>query len=239
MADLMSPPQFHKALEQAREGNHSTRHPLSAAWANAELTREQLGFYGTQHYYYIASIPQQFAQLYVRLPDLHARQHLLENLVGEEDPAAPDKRHPDLLLNFVEACGLPREVTMTAEQRDEILPAVRAMRAWIWELVGFRTLAEASAGIMVALEGQLPRIYSAYIAAMRSQGFTDDELEFFHVHVENDTEHAAIGLEICTSYATTPELQAQAIAAVRASVALRWQMLSSIYAALPGRQQAA
>lgn len=238
MSGLMQPKKFHQALEQAREGNHSTRHPLSTAWANGELNRAQLGFYATQHYYYIAAIPQQFAQLYVRLPDLPARQHMLENLVGEEDPAAPDKRHPDLLLNFIEACGQAREITIAAEQNNQILPAVRAMRAWIWELVGFRTMAEASAGIMVALEGQLPRIYSAYIAAMRQQGFSDEALEFFRVHVENDTEHAASGLEICTTYATTPALQAAAIAAVQASVALRWEMLSSIYAALPGRQQA-
>lgn len=239
MSRLLNEGEFRRALEQAREGNHSTRHPLSSAWAAGELSREQLAFYGTQHYYYIAMIPQQFAQLFVRLPDLAARQHLLENLIGEEDPARPDKRHPDLLLQFVEACGQPRAQTLAAEHEDRILPAVRAMRAWVWELVGFRTPAEASAGIMVALEGQLPRIYAAYIAAMRKQGFSDADLEFFHVHVDNDAEHAEMGLAICTRYADTPELQSAAIAAVRASVALRWQMLTSIFEALPGRQRAA
>lgn len=239
MARLMTEAKFFTALEEAREHTHSKTHPLSRAWAEGRLSRDKLAFYGTQHYYYIASIPQQFAHLFARLPDLRARQHLLENLIGEEDPARPDKRHPDLMLKFVEACGQDRAITLAAEENGLILPSVRAMRAWIWELVGFRTLAEASAGIMVALEGQLPKMYHAYIDAMRRSGFSDDDLEFFHVHVEGDEGHARAGLEICSAYATTPELQQAAIAAVRASVGMRWQMLTAIFESMPGEKLAA
>jgi len=238
MTDLMPETAFFAALEDARQPKHGGAHPFSRAWANGELSREQLGAWATQHFYYIDAVPQPFGHLFCRYPDLDARRHLLENLLGEENPDTPEKRHPDLLLKFAEACGRPRAQLLTAEERGEILPSTRAMRAWIWELTGFRHLAEASAGIMVALEGQLPTLYPKYVEAMHRMGFNDDELEFFHVHIEGDEEHADIGLQLTARYATTPELQARAIAAVRASAEMRWQLLDGIAGATLARQAA-
>ena len=223
---------FFDALEAARKPQHGGGHPFSRLWAQGALSREQLGRYAVQHYYYIAPIPQQFAARYARLPDLDARQHLLENLLGEEMPDTPEKRHPDLLIKFAEACGFSRDDVVNAALRDEILPTTRAMRAWIWELSTIRHLAESAAGIMVALEGQLPTLYPAYVKAMRKMGFSEDDMEFFHVHIEGDEEHAHIGLELTDRYATTEALQERAIAAVRASASLRWSMLDGIQAAL-------
>jgi len=238
MAEMMKQKEFFDALVKARAPKHGGGHPLSQAWANGELNRAQLGFYATQHFYYIDAIPQQFAHLYCRLPDLDARQHLMENLLGEEMPNEPEKRHPELMLRFGVACGLKRQGIIDSEKNGEIVAGARAMRSWIWELVGFRTLAEACAGIMVALEGQLPTLYPKYIKAMRGMGYSNEDLEFFIVHVENDTEHAHVGLELCDRYATTPELQKLALQAVKTSGMLRWQMLDSIYDAMRIQQAA-
>jgi pyrroloquinoline-quinone synthase len=116
-----------------------------------------------------------------------------------------------------------------AEHTGKILPSTRAMRSWIWELVNVRHLAEGAAGIMVALEGQLPTLYPKYVNAMRKMGLNDDDMEFFHVHIEGDTEHAHVGLEITARYSQTLELQQKAIAAVRASTEMRWRMLDGLY----------
>jgi pyrroloquinoline-quinone synthase len=235
MAMPMTEQGFFAALEAARQPQHGGTHPFSRAWAAGELTRAQLGFWAMQHLYYIDPIPQQFAALYARLPDLDARQHLLENLLGEEMPQAPGKRHPDLLRKFARACGVPEERLRRIEQEAAILPTTRAMRAWIWELAGIRSLAEACAGIMVALEGQLPTLYPRYVEAMRRMGFSEDEMEFFHVHIVGDVEHAHVGLQLTHRYAQDSAAQDRAIAAVRASAAMRYAMLDGIQAAL--RQQ--
>ncbi|MFM8516632.1 MAG: TenA family transcriptional regulator [Nevskiaceae bacterium] len=227
---MMSTAEFFAALEAARQPKHGGGHIFSRAWAAGELSRAQLGEWAIQHFYYIDPIPQQFAQLYARLPDLDARQHLLENLLGEEMPACPEKRHPDLLRKFARSCGVSDERILRAEQSGEVLPTTRAMRAWIWELSSIRHLSEACAGIMVALEGQLPTLYPKYVEAMRKMGFSDDDMEFFHVHIEGDTEHAHIGLELTARYATSPEAQERAIAAVRASAEMRFSMLDGVYA---------
>jgi pyrroloquinoline-quinone synthase len=230
MSTFKNSSQLFAALEAARQPQHGGGHPFSRAWAGGELSRAQLGEWAIQHFYYIDPIPQQFAALFARLPDLDARQHLLENLLGEEMPHAPGKRHPDLLRKFARACGVSDERILKAEQNGEILPGTRAMRAWIWELAGIRHLAEACAGIMVALEGQLPTLYPKYVEAMRKMGFSEDDLEFFHVHIEGDTEHAHVGLELTDRYATSAELQERAIAGVRSSAAMRYAMLDGIHA---------
>ena len=232
MTQLMPEKEFFTALEAARQPKHGGGHAFSRAWAANELSRTQLGEWAIQHFYYIDPIPQQFALLYSRLPDLDARQHLLENLLGEEMPGRPGKRHPDLLRKFARACGVSDERILKAEQAGEILATTRAMRAWIWELSGIRSLPESCAGIMVALEGQLPTLDPKYVDAMRKMGFSEDDMEFFHVHIEGDTEHAHVGLELTDRYATTPELQQRAVATVRASASMRYAMLDGIRAHL-------
>ena len=238
MSMLLNQKDFFAALEAARQPKHGGGHPFSRSWAAGELSRAQLGEWAIQHFYYIDPIPQQFAALYARLPDLDARQHLLENLLGEEMPACPEKRHPDLLRKFARACGVSDERMFRAEENGEVLPTSRAMRAWIWELSTIRHIGESCAGIMVALEGQLPTLYPKYVEAMRKMGFSDDDLEFFHVHIEGDTEHAHVGLELTARYSTTPELQTRAIAAVRASAEMRFSMLDGIHAKLLTRKAA-
>jgi pyrroloquinoline-quinone synthase len=238
MQKMMSQAELFAALEAARQPKHGGGHVFSRAWAAGDLSREQLGAWAMQHFYYIDPIPQQFAALFARLPDLDARQHLLENLLGEEMPHAPGKRHPDLLRKFARACGVSDDRMLRAEQNGEVLPTTRAMRSWIWELSSIRHLGEACAGIMVALEGQLPTLYPKYVDAMRKMGFSEDDMEFFHVHIEGDTEHAHVGLELTARYATSPELQTRAIAAVRASAEMRFSMLDGIHSRIVLKQAA-
>ena len=105
-------------------------------------------------------------------------------------------------------------------------------------MVNVRHLAEAAAGIMVALEGQLPTLYPKYVEAMKKMGLTDDDMEFFHVHIVGDVEHADVGLRITHHYAHNPELQQKALAAVRASTEMRWRMLDGIHDAVVMRKAA-
>lgn len=232
MARIMTKAEFKDALVKARQVRHSGLHPFSEAVAAGAYTRAQLGFWATQHHYYIEMIPQQFGHFFCRLPDLDARLLMLENLVGEEMPGKPEKRHPELMVKFAKACGVSPQKVRTADERGEILPTTRAMRSWIYELVAFRHVAEGAAGIMLALEGQTPTLFPKYVKAFKKMGFTDDDLEFFYVHMEADVEHQKHGLDITYRYCNTPELQTKAITAVAASASQRLAMLDGIHDAL-------
>src|SRR3546814_6864112 len=105
-----------------------------------------------------------------------------------------------------------------------------ALPIWIWELSTLRSMHEACSGLMVALEGQLPTLYPTYISAMEKMGFSEDDLEFFHVHVENDVEHAEVGLKLCNRFADTAGKQRMANEAGKGAGAPGKQRLSEIYA---------
>ncbi|MEO8500268.1 MAG: iron-containing redox enzyme family protein [Vicinamibacteria bacterium] len=222
-------PEFRARLVASRQQASSEMHSFSQAWAEGSLSRRQMGFWAMQHWYYIDRIPQQFGIMYTRCPDVDTRLFILENLNGEESPGG---RHPDLLLDFAEACGYPRAEVQSADRDGRILPATRGIRAWIEELVQSRHLAEQAAGIMVALEGQLPTMYQKYVEYCRTLGFSERDLRFFTVHIEGDSEHADVGYRLCERYAVTPELEELAIGACRASAQMRVQYLDAVSRAL-------
>jgi pyrroloquinoline-quinone synthase len=222
-------PEFRERLKAAREQASSEAHSFSRDWAERRLSRTQMGFWAMQHWYYIDRIPQQFGIMYARCPDVDTRLFILENLNGEE---APGGRHPDLLLRFAEACGYPRAEVERADRDGRILPAARGIRAWIEELVQSRHIAEQAAGIMVALEGQLPTMYGKYIEHCRDLGFAEEALRFFTVHIEGDAEHAEVGFRLCERYATTPELEDLAVGACRASAQMRVHYLDAVSRAI-------
>ena len=221
--------EFRTRLDAAREASSSVGHSFSQDWAAGQLSRRQMGYWAMQHWYYISRIPQQFGIMYVRCPDVDTRLFILENLVGEEDEKG---RHPDLLLDFAAACGYPHVEVERADRDGRILPTTRAMRAWIEELVQSRHIVEQAAGVMVALEGQLPIMYSRYIEVCRSMGFSDEELRFFSVHIEGDEEHASVGYELCERYGTSSELEEMAVGACRASAQMRVAYLDGVTRAL-------
>ena len=121
---MLSKEEFWAKLQAARKPAFSGGHPFSNAWKAGQLSKAQLGFWAMQHYYYIEEVTQMFAGLLMRLPDLDARLHMLENLNGEEFP----DRHPDLLLRFAEACGMSPERVKNAYNAGEVLPSTMAMR---------------------------------------------------------------------------------------------------------------
>lgn len=223
-------PEFRARLDTSRQASSSLEHSFSQDWAAGRLSPKQMGFWALQHWYYIDRIPQQFGIMYARCPDVDTRLFILANLVGEE---AESGRHPDLLLDFAEACGYAKDEVRRADREGRILPSTRAMRAWIEELVQSRHIVEQAGGIMVALEGQLPALYTQYRAACRAKGMKDAKaLQFFTVHIEGDEEHADVGYQLCERYATSPELEEMAVGACRASAQMRVAYLDGVTRAL-------
>ncbi|MBV9121326.1 MAG: iron-containing redox enzyme family protein [Chloroflexi bacterium] len=217
---------FRDQLEEARRPTHGATHPWSQAWADGRLSLRQMAEWAKQHHYYIDVVAQNFAALFARCDDLASRQFILDNLVGEE---LEGERHPALLLRFAIACGMSREEVLDADRNGEILPATRGLRSWVTELAYQRPIAEAGAGIMVGLEGQLPKMYPLYVERCKALGLTDDDLMFFTVHITGDVGHNENGLRLVEHFATTPALQRAAIGAVRASGQMRKAYLDAVY----------
>ena len=67
----------------------------------------------------------------------------------------------------------------------------------------------ATAALVVGLESQVPSIYSKQIIPLREKyGFTEDEIEFFELHITSDVVHGERGYQIVLEHAEHPRAAA-------------------------------
>ena len=88
----------------------------------------------------------------------------------------------------------------------------------------------ATAAMVVGLESQVPSIYKKQIVPLREvYGFTEDEIEFFDLHITSDVVHGERGYQIVLDHADTPELQQRCLQLVRWGAEMRFSYTRGLY----------
>lgn len=204
MATLMNHDEFRTALEQAIKGKSANASPFNVAWANGKLERKHMARWAENHYHYVGPFADYLAYVYARLGDEYteAKDFLLHNMFEEE--VAGD-RHTDLLIRFAEACGTTRE---RVQNPNNMSATTRALQAWCYGVAMREDPIVSVAGLVVGLESQVPSIYRKQAPQLRKKyGFTDEEIEFFDLHIVSDEIHGERGYQIVLEHANTVELQ--------------------------------
>jgi len=216
MAALMNPDDFRTALENAIKGRAATKAPFSVAWASGKLTRDHLARWAENHYHYVGPFADYLGYIYARMPDefQDAKDFLLHNMYEEE---IGGDRHTDLLIRFAEACGTTRE---RVTNPDNISATTRGLQAWCY----------ATAMRVVGLESQVPSIYRKQTPTLREKyKFTDQEVEFFDLHIVSDEIHGERGYQIVLEHATTPELQRRCLKICEVGAQMRLLYTTALY----------
>ena len=224
---------FRQALEDAIKQRHSAVHPWSEAWTSGKLSRALLGEWVKQHFHYVSLFSQWLGTVYGSCPHWEVQHFLLENIAEEEGMVGNGDfapvRHADLLLDFAEACGKPRDEIINAQTNGELLPETLGLQSWCYRQAQ-RPFVEALAGLLVGLESQVPVIYAKTTPPLLEKyGFTDDEVTFFKLHIVADAEHGERGFQIVEKYATTPETQATCVRLVKEATMMRRLYLDGLY----------
>lgn len=204
MTELMPRDAFRTALENAIKGNSANKSPFSVAWATGRLSRDHLARWAENHYHYVGPFADYLGYVYGRMPEKYeeAKDFLLLNMYEEE--LAGD-RHTDLLIRFAEACGTTRE---RVKNPDNMNATTRALQSWCYCVAMREDPIVAVAGLVVGLESQVPSIYRRQTPTLREKyGFTDEEVEFFDLHIVSDEIHGERGYQIVLEHADTVELQ--------------------------------
>jgi pyrroloquinoline-quinone synthase len=226
MAEPMDHITFRAALEAAIKGNAATGSPFSLAWANGTLTREQLCRWAENHYHYVGFFADYLGYVYARMPERfrEAKDFLLANMYEEE---IGGDRHTDLLIRFAEACGTTRERVL---DDNNISATTRALQAWCYSVAMREDPIVAVAGLVVGLESQVPSIYRKQAPVLREKyGFTEEETEFFDLHIVSDEIHGERGYQIVLEHATTVELQQQCLKICRIGAQMRLLYTGALY----------
>jgi pyrroloquinoline-quinone synthase len=224
--ELLSRDDFRTALEGAIQGREARDASFSQAWANGLLSRDHLARWAENHYHYVGPFADYLAYIYASAPDTatDAKDFLLQNMYEEE---VSDVRHTDLLIRFGEACGTTRE---RIEDPRNINPVTRGLQGWCYATAFREHFAVATAALVVGLESQVPSIYRRqYPVLLEKYGFTEEEAEFFELHITSDEVHGERGYQIVLDHATTPELQQRCIEVVQDGAEMRFAYTKALY----------
>jgi pyrroloquinoline-quinone synthase len=220
---LMNKQEFRHALEKAIEGNAVAKAPWTIMWANGELKKEHFAGWVEQHYAYVAPFAEYLASIYANCPHRDARDFLLQNMWEEE---LGGDRHTDLLIRFGEACGTTRE---RVESMKHIMPETIGLQSWCYRMAMKENFLFATAALVVGLESQVPSIYRRQTPVLREKyGFTDEEVEFFDLHIVSDEIHGERGYQIVLEYARTPEDQQRCIEIVEEATKMRRMYIAAL-----------
>jgi pyrroloquinoline-quinone synthase len=226
MPELMDPLTFRNALENAIKGKSANKSPFSIAWATGKLSRAHLARWAENHYHYVGPFASYLGYVYGRLPDqfTEAKDFLLSNMYEEE---IGGDRHTDLLIRFAEACGTTGE---RVKNPDNMSPTTRGLQSWCYSIAMREDPIVAIAGLIVGLESQVPSIYRKQAPTLREKyGFTDQEAEFFDIHIVSDEIHGERGYQIVLAHATTPELQQACLKICEIGAEMRLLYTTALY----------
>jgi len=228
MTTLMSQDLFRDALENAIKGKSANKAPFSIAWASGRLSRAHLARWAENHYHYVGPFADYLAYVYARTIDngkfTEAKDFLLANMYEEE---IGGDRHTDLLIRFAESCGTTRERVVNP---DNMSPTTRGLQSWCYAVAMREDPVVAVAGLVVGLESQVPSIYRRQTPTLRKHyGFSDEELEFFDLHIVSDEIHGERGYQIVLQHADTVELQQRCLRICEIGAEMRLLYTTALY----------
>ena len=228
MAELMSNDDFRTALDEAMKGREAKDASFSQAWAEGRLERHHFARWAENHYHYVGPFADYLAYIYANTPDTNtdAKDFLLQNMYEEE---LSDDRHTDLLIRFAEACGSSAERVVDPAN---VTAMTRGLQGWCYATSFREHFAVATAALVVGLESQVPSIYRRQYPVLvdpDGYGFTEDECEFFDLHITSDEVHGERGYQIVLQYANTPELQQRCLEVVRDGADMRFAYTKALY----------
>jgi pyrroloquinoline-quinone synthase len=136
-------------------------------------------------------------------------------------------RHTDLLIRFAESCGTTRA---RVTDPDNMSPTTRGLQSWCYAVAMREDPIVAVAALVVGLESQVPSIYKKQSPALRDvYKFTDEEVEFFDLHISSDEIHGERGYQIVLDHADTTDLQQRCIRICEIGAQMRLLYTTALY----------
>jgi pyrroloquinoline-quinone synthase len=84
--------------------------------------------------------------------------------------------------------------------------------------------------LVVGLESQVPSIYRRQTPTLREKyGFTDQEVEFFDIHIVSDEIHGERGYQIVLAHAKTVEMQQRCLKICEIGAEMRLLYTTALY----------
>ncbi|MGA7923287.1 MAG: CADD family putative folate metabolism protein [Thermoplasmata archaeon] len=210
-------------LNVAIRTRHLLKHPFYQAWAEGNVTREDLLSYAGQYHHFESNFPRYVAGTYARLEQARDRRVLLENLIDEEGRSPT---HPELWHDFARSLG----ATWKMHSPPPARPATRELCQTYEDLTLGPGTASAALGALYAYEAQFPKVAEEKSRGLRTwYGIRSKAAhEFFRVHSAADLAHSRAERRLLAhQLAQSPAAGPPARMAVNRTLEAWWGFLSS------------
>lgn len=232
MSRAMSPDAFEAAIREVGRDRYHDKHPFHMLLHSGRLDRRQVQAWALNRYCYQQAVPRKDAALISRADDRALRREWLCRII-DHDGNGDDEGGIERWLLLTDGLGLERDYVMSMRGA---LPATRfAVEAYI-TFVRERSLVEAVASSLTELFA--PAIHEQRIAGMLEHyDFIDESvLAYFRRRLSQANRDADFALAYVKDNATTIEMQAACVNAVRFKCNVLWAQLDALHHAyvIPG-----
>jgi pyrroloquinoline-quinone synthase len=218
------PSTFVDRLRRVGAARYHEHHPFNVRMHAGQLTRDELGAWVENRYYYQTRIPIKDALILSKSDDPAFRRLWIHRITDHDGTDGTDGGL-ELWLRLGEAVGLERREVASLSR---VLPGVRfACDAYV-TFVRERSLLEAVASSLT--EAFAPDIMSKRIAAWEAHYPWVDKgaLDYFRSRVPRARRDSEEAIAFVSERATTRELQDQCVAALVRKCEILWQLLDSV-----------
>lgn len=206
------------------QAHHSFWHnPLLRACQAGHLSLNDLQFVFGQYSFYSRSFTRFLAGYMANTDNDAHRAQLVANLWEESGATDLNQRHAELFRRFLSQ-GLGVVV-------DELTP-IAATQTFIHEMLSFclrSPACESAALLSLGTEGIVPRLYKLFVHGLQKAGIAEQHLQFFHLHIACDDDHAMTLDQIMVSYADEPQWFEACRRAMNLALDWRDQFFTALY----------
>lgn len=193
---------FVTTLEAEIRQHEAVRHPFLARFATEPLTLKQIQTFGLQHYQLVKVFVNYMTNLLPKIPDPDAAElfrHVFDDEFGQHTIF---RSHPALYRNFLRALGLKDEDW----GRVALLPETSAYIAFHLTLTREGDFLTGLGAIGPGHEFSIPLMFEDLLTGFRrNTSVTEDDLEYFTMHIIEDKDHAEIFNTLILRHAQTED----------------------------------
>ena len=226
----MTTSEFFAQLEARIAPYDMLGHPFYQAWAEGELTRDDLRDYAQDYYHHVEAFPSYLAAFGLRLEDGELRRAVLANMCDEKGVEGrrgmASVPHSDLWLDFAEGMGSSRNLDWHSP-----VPEVRQLVRHFHRVAGEGSPEEVLAAFYV-YESQVPRIAHEKARGLREMYGADDKTcGYFKLHAAADVRHSQVWRQqLEKRIVAKPGATLAALDAAETAARMLWKALDGIEA---------
>ncbi len=210
-------------LDQEMKNHSFWNNDLFKACRAGILSKRDWKYIFGQYYLYNKNFTRYLTAVMTNCENDYYRACLSENLWEEGGGAEPEERHAEMFRSFLRNT---LEINLSTIEYQDFSKLFT--NEYLYKCLNNDAM-YGSAFLSLGTEGMVAQMYSILVEGMTKAGIPDEELKFFHLHMECDDEHAETLAEMMAYYADNPGWYGTCLKAMDEALTLRKSFFNNLF----------